>query len=276
MARHLVTVGSARYLYGPRNPIAEDPGLEAAFWAFDQGLGGLLMGVLPSLTASEAYQGRERMVTAFMKYFEAGHIKDGAQISRDRVRLEEQYGMNKQMIARSALSFIFASIVNTTTATFWMVLRLFANKKLLSIARREVAEALNASTEREGSKRLSIGILKNSLSGEMMRMKFNPQRFLAPKAQSGGIHPAAFRGFGGGKTLCPGRRFATNEILLFAALIVHGVDMSSPDGRDIRVPRKNDRVMPVHILEPYPRDRPKVLFRLRDEMKSLRDLTIVI
>lgn len=328
-ARHLVTVGSARYLYGPRNPIAEDPGLEAAFWAFDQGLGGLLMGVLPSLTASEAYQGRERMVTAFMKYFEAGHIKDGAQISRDRVRLEEQYGMNKQMIARSALSFIFASIVNTTTMTFWVVLRLFANKKLLSIARREVAEALNASTDREGSKRLSIGILKNrcptlvavfreslrigsenfsvrlikedvlladryflkkdavvQIAGGIIHVaksiwgddadEFNPQRFLAPKAQSDGIHPAACRGFGGGKTLCPGRHFATNEILLFAALIVHGLDMSSPDGGDIRVPRKNDRVMPVHILEPYPRDRPKVLFRLRDEMKSLRDLTIVI
>ncbi|KAG8423563.1 hypothetical protein J3458_000450 [Metarhizium acridum] len=109
------------------------------------------MGVFPSLTASGAYQGRERMVAAFIKYFEAGHIKDAAEISRDRVRLEKQYGMNKQMIARSALSFIFASIVNTTTTTFWVVLRLFANKTLLSIARREAVEALKASTEREGS-----------------------------------------------------------------------------------------------------------------------------
>ncbi|EXV05688.1 cytochrome P450 [Metarhizium robertsii] len=295
-ARHLVTVGSARYLYGPRNPIAEDQGLEAAFWAFDQGLGGLLMGVLPSLTASEAYQGRERLVTAFMKYFEAGHIKDGAQISRDRVRLEEQYGMNKQMIARSALSFIFASIVNTTTATFWMVLRLFANKKCPTLV------AVFRESLRIGSENFSVRLIKEDvlladryflkkdavvqIAGGIIHAaksiwgddadEFNPQRFLAPKAQSGGIHPAAFRGFGSGKTLCPGRHFATNEILLFAALIVHGLDMSSPDGRDIRVPRKNDRVMPVHILEPYPRDRPKVLFRLRDEMKSLRDLTIVI
>lgn len=327
--RHLVTVGSARYLYGPRNPIAEDPDLEAAFWAFDQGLGGLLMGVWPSVTASEAYQGRERVVNAFTKYLDAGHIKDAARISRDRVRLEEQYGMNQQMIARSALSFIFAGIVNTTTTTFWVVLRLFANKELLNIVRQEVVEALQASEELEGPGKLSIGILKEkcitlfAVFRECLRIgsenfsvrlikedilladryflkkdavvqiaggiihanksiwgddvdDFNPQRFLTQRAKSGGIHPAAFRGFGGGKTLCPGRHFATNEILAFAALIVHGFDITSPGGGEILVPRKNDRVMPVHILEPNSRDRPRVSIKVRDEAKTLQHLTIVM
>lgn len=327
--RHLVAVGSARYLYGPRNPIAEDPNLEAAFWAFDQGLGGLLVGILPSLTASEAYHGREKMVAAFIKYLEAGHIKDAAQISRDRVRVEEQYGMSKQMIARSALSFLFAGIVNTTTTTFWVVLRLFANKELLNIVRKEVAEALKASEDQAGPGRLSIVILKEKCTTllavfrESLRIgsenfsvrlikedvlladqyflkkgcvvqiaggiihanediwgedvdDFNPQRFLTQKAKSGGIHPAAFRGFGGGKTLCPGRHFATNEILLFAALIVHGFDLTSLDGGDISVPPKNDRVMPVHILEPSSSDCPKVLIKPRDEAKLLSDLTVVM
>jgi cytochrome P450 len=105
---------------------------------------------------------------------------------------------------------------------------------------------------------------------------FNPHRFLTARAKAGGIHPAAFRGFGGGKTLCPGRHFATNEILLFAALIVHGFEMTSLGDGEIRVPPKNDRVMPVHILEPPGSKRPKVSIRARNEVKLLQDLTIVI
>lgn len=327
--RHVVTVGSARYLYGPHNPIAEDPELESAFWAFDQGLGGLLMGIAPSITASEAYRGRERMVAGFIKYLDDGHIQDAAQISKDRVRVEREYGMSPQMIARSALSFIFAGIVNTTTTTFWVVLRLFADRDLLKTVRQEVLEALSASEEQHGAGHLGIGYIKDkcptlfavfreslrigsenfsvrlikedtmvadryflkkdavvqiaggvihadkSIWGDDVEI-FNPQRFLTQKAKSGSIHPAAFRGFGGGKTLCPGRHFATNEILLFAALIVHGFDMSSPEGDDIVVPPKNDRVMPVHILEPKSGECPRVLIKPRKEAEILRDIKIVM
>ncbi|KAJ3561065.1 hypothetical protein NPX13_g9088 [Xylaria arbuscula] len=38
-------------------------------------------------------------------------------------------------------------------------------------------------------------------------------------------NPVAFRGFGGGTTLCPGRHFATTEILLFAALLMLRFDV---------------------------------------------------
>ncbi|KAF3761541.1 cytochrome P450, partial [Cryphonectria parasitica EP155] len=37
---------------------------------------------------------------------------------------------------------------------------------------------------------------------------------------SSAVHPAAFRGFGGGRTLCPGRHFATGEILGFVACVL--------------------------------------------------------
>jgi cytochrome P450 len=93
---------------------------------------------------------------------------------------------------------------------------------------------------------------------------FNPGRFLTQKARGGGIHPAAFRGFGGGKTLCPGRHFATNEILVFAAMIVHGFDMTGPDNQPVKVPPKDDGVLPVHILEPHPGNNPQVVIKLRE------------
>jgi len=106
--------------------------------------------------------------------------------------------------------------------------------------------------------------------------EFNPRRFLATgnnaeesTDKSNGaekpspVHPAAFRSFGGGTTLCPGRHFATSEILGFAALVLLTFDIQSAEGDGIEVPRKKDNVMPIHILEP---DRPvNVRISLRED-----------
>ncbi|KAI3391606.1 hypothetical protein diail_7036 [Diaporthe ilicicola] len=45
------------------------------------------------------------------------------------------------------------------------------------------------------------------------------------------INPVAFRGFGGGTSLCPGRHFATSEILLLATLLLLRFDVQPKDGR---------------------------------------------
>ena len=53
------------------------------------------------------------------------------------------------------------------------------------------------------------------------------------RAQHLGAHPAggvAFRGFGGGTVLCPGRHFASTEILVFAALMILRFDMRPVGG----------------------------------------------
>jgi cytochrome P450 len=58
---------------------------------------------------------------------------------------------------------------------------------------------------------------------------FDHARWLpaAAKGRDGGprSNPVAFRGFGGGTTLCPGRHFATNEILLFVAMLLLRFDV---------------------------------------------------
>ncbi|KAL7932692.1 cytochrome P450 [Trichoderma chlorosporum] len=326
--RHLVTVGTARFLFGPHNPIAEQPDLEHDFWAFDHGLGGLLIGLLPSITASKAYKGRERLTAAFRKYLEAGHLDSATLIVGGRARIEKEYGMSLDMTARSALSFLFAGIVNATTTTFWVVLRIFADQQLLNKVRREILEALKLSKQYSGSDSLSIGVVKETcrtlvavyreslrvgsenfsvrmikedtmladryflkkgavvqISGGAIHARstiwgqdvdeFNPDRFLKEKGKSDGFHPAAFRGFGGGKTLCPGRDFATNEILMFAAMIIHAVDITAPGGGRIVVPEKDDRIMPVHILEPL--TNPKVIIKPRvEEAEMLRRLKAVV
>ncbi|MCJ1294630.1 hypothetical protein MMC34_006188 [Xylographa carneopallida] len=55
---------------------------------------------------------------------------------------------------------------------------------------------------------------------------FDPRRFLKIQHPRGGdnhpakLHPAAFRAFGGGSTLCPGRHFATTEVVAVVAMLV--------------------------------------------------------
>lgn len=61
--------------------------------------------------------------------------------------------------------------------------------------------------------------------------RFNHKRFLKeqqPEQRAGGgskQRAAAFRGFGGGVTLCPGRHFATSEILLLTTLLLLRFDL---------------------------------------------------
>ncbi|GAB1315684.1 hypothetical protein MFIFM68171_05894 [Madurella fahalii] len=50
--------------------------------------------------------------------------------------------------------------------------------------------------------------------------KFNHRHFIREGADAKRVNTAAFRGFGGGSTLCPGRHFATIEVLSFAALLM--------------------------------------------------------
>jgi cytochrome P450 len=59
--------------------------------------------------------------------------------------------------------------------------------------------------------------------------QFNPRRFL-PEEKKNRPSEACFRAFGGGKTLCPGRHFATNEILAVVALFIARFDIEPVEG----------------------------------------------
>ncbi|KAK5016151.1 hypothetical protein LTR39_002231 [Cryomyces antarcticus] len=107
-----------------------------------------------------------------------------------------------------------------------------------------------------------------SVWGEDVK-EFKPRRFLAspsahPSAVSAGadekhqtaapepkkLHPAAFRAFGGGSTLCPGRHFAQVEILSFVALFVAGFDVTAVDGALVVAPEKEETRIPLGIQKP--------------------------
>jgi hypothetical protein len=57
---------------------------------------------------------------------------------------------------------------------------------------------------------------------------FNHKRFTRTGSQR--TNPASFRAFGGGTTLCPGRHFATTEILAFVAVTILQFDIRPVSG----------------------------------------------
>ncbi|OAQ99453.1 hypothetical protein LLEC1_03972 [Akanthomyces lecanii] len=188
--------------------------------------------------------------------------------------------MSPDTIARSSLSFLLAGIVNTTTTTFWVFMRLFTDPQLLVSAREEINAALVAGEARNGRDTLSITLVRDrcailsavfreglrvgsenlsvrpfkedtmlvkkqflqngavvQISGGAIHSdrsiwgddvdEFNSSRFLGAKARAGRFQPAAFRRFGGGKTPCPSRHFAINEVLLLTAMIILAFDLES-------------------------------------------------
>jgi cytochrome P450 len=326
---HFVTTATARFLYGPNNPIDADPDLEQAFWDFDRGLLGLLVNILPSLTARKAWKGRENLASAFVTYLISNtHLQGSNQIIQRRCEIARKHGWSTGMIARSELSFLFAGISNTAITSFWMILHIVSRPNLLGEVLEELKQSLEHSksdaeigeisisklkkhcslfvsiyreTVRFGSENFSSRVVTTDtlLSGTFFLRKdaivqisggiihadeniwgadvleFNPCRFLptaktvvegADKGEGatkpGPVHPAAFRPFGGGTTLCPGRHFATSEILGLVAVVLLTFDIRPVGGERIEVPSKKDNVLPIHILEP---DRPvQVRITLRD------------
>lgn len=59
--------------------------------------------------------------------------------------------------------------------------------------------------------------------------EFNHERFLKQQGRQR-PNPVAFRGFGGGTTLCPGRNFATSEILQLVAMLLLRFDVHPAEG----------------------------------------------
>jgi cytochrome P450 len=80
---------------------------------------------------------------------------------------------------------------------------------------------------------------------------FNPRRFMTKDGDSVHAIRAAYRPFGGGATLCPGRHFAFVEVTAVVAAIVGGFEVKPEiEGEPWRLPRKDEKRMPLSVLKP--------------------------
>lgn len=80
--------------------------------------------------------------------------------------------------------------------------------------------------------------------------EFNPRRFLKGQGnKSKRPHAAAMRAFGGGTTLCPGRHFATNEVLAVVSMFIMRYDMVPVEG-EWSLPTTNNTNVAAVVMEP--------------------------
>ncbi len=78
---------------------------------------------------------------------------------------------------------------------------------------------------------------------------FQHRRFIGAEGRTKLLNPVAFRAFGGGTTLCPGRHFATTEILATAAMLIARFDIKPAIGAWPEPNRENSKLW-AQIIEP--------------------------
>lgn len=112
--------------------------------------------------------------------------------------------------------------------------------------------------------------------------EFNPARFMSSAAAGEhlsssaeytatalpkGVPSAAYRAFGGGSVICPGRHFAQNEILGFVALCVNMLDIVDAEtGEAFALPARDDGRIPLSVMKPV--KEPEVLIKRRGGEES--------
>ena len=78
---------------------------------------------------------------------------------------------------------------------------------------------------------------------------FQPQRFLKQKTARSKQNMTAYRPFGGGASMCPGRHFVTLEVLALTAFIVLRFDMQPSSGR-WSIPMQKQESLATNVFPP--------------------------
>ncbi|KAF2837754.1 cytochrome P450 [Patellaria atrata CBS 101060] len=94
--------------------------------------------------------------------------------------------------------------------------------------------------------------------------EFNHKRFLKDVGNKR-VNPAAFRTFGGGNTLCPGRHFATTEVLAVTTMMLIRFDLQPTEGSWPR-PKSEEVRQCDQIIKPS--EDLKIRVSLRKEFKA--------
>jgi cytochrome P450 len=277
----------------------------------------LLANFLPQLFARKAWQGREKLVAAFVKYYSLdGHL-EASDLTQARYQALQSAGLSLTDIARHEASMGLALLANTVPATFWILYDLYSRPELLSEIRRELKRnVIHGSLE--GKLVISVSALSNacplfvSTYQEILRFRstsspvrfaredvvlndkyflkkgsmicipgrpmsknsmvwgtsaerFDPRRFIKSSEhnprQTGG-----FMAFGVSPVICPGRNFASSEILAMVALVIMRVDLI-PEGGVWREPNLNPMAI-SSIMGPV-KGEFSVRVRLREEFKEM-------
>ncbi|KAI9669877.1 MAG: hypothetical protein M1831_006912 [Alyxoria varia] len=332
--RNLLSVSSTNALYGPQNPILQDPSLEQAFWDFNTNLNPLLLNVHPAITARKGHSARRRAAEAFKSYFDSNPVRRSSSLAEARYMIGRKHGIGTSDLGCLEVGTLIGILVNTVPTLFYLLVHVFMNPSLLADVRKELND--NALRESEDSEdkvvidmsnvRSKCALLNSTLQetlrvysegasarfvtqdteidGRLLLKKgnvlqipnavlhrdhntwgdvsFEPRRFMKDSDNLGknisstsderkiksSTSATSYRPFGGGSTVCPGRHFASMEIIGTAAIMIWRFDLSPRNGKSWTLPPTKQQSIveavwpPSHDLE--------VDFKKRDSAHDAR------
>lgn len=318
--RHVFSVCNMKAIYGPENIFAVHPELEDAFWDFEHGMLGLVIDLLPSITARKAYYARKRVLDGLVEYVKTERYKKASPLIQDRVQTNLTFGISQEMSGHAELILMFGILGNAVPSNFWLIANIFSRPELLARIREEVQSAVNIveppslQTESKANMKCKVNsktiarscpllyscyreslrdislltsarlVMEDTLLADKYLLRkgsviqiaggvihhdskvwgkdadsFNPERFLTVESQGSqrtgtplpsGVPSAAFRAFGGGTVICPGRHFAQSELMTLTAVLAMGFDIFDVDGGPLKLPAKDDTRIPLSVMKP--------------------------
>ncbi|KAL1860380.1 hypothetical protein Daus18300_009293 [Diaporthe australafricana] len=293
-SRQTMVKSTSEAVWGPQNPY-RDSSVAEAWKIFEAGF--LTLAVVPLATyfSPKLNQARELAAVAMINYVGKGGHKTASGLVRKRYEHHvEQFGLGLEDFARGELGNTFAVLGNSTPCALWVLYHIFSDNQVLADVRREVSALVvedgTSSSIDLASIKVSCPVLLSTFQ-ETMRYratnsgprvvledhtdtlawgndadKFDHMRF-AQTPGPGQKRPnrVAFRAFGGGHVLCPGRHFASTEIMALAAFLVLQFDVVPVAGQWIEPTCKNS---PVQGSFPIPDEDINVELRARDPSRK--------
>ncbi|KAJ8116888.1 hypothetical protein OPT61_g1789 [Boeremia exigua] len=296
--RHAITVASTDAIYGSLNPYKQRE-VEDSLWAFESRLTPLLVNIMPSITSRKSFKARERLVSAFVKYYKARGHENSSELTYNRWKVQHDAGATTEDIAKLEAAAGIGILSNTVPSTFWTLFDIYSRPSLLLELREEIRknglviepdtglhvvdlasirdschllvssfqETLRLRSNGAPTRVVCKDILLNGQwllkEGSILQMPaptinrqavawgedtddFNPRRFMKDSSQR---RATAFMSFGASPNICPGRHFASGEILAMAAMTILRYDVT-PESGVWRPPVLNTKAMAASVTPP--------------------------
>jgi cytochrome P450 len=127
------------------------------FRNFEDDIGLLAVGFIPSIIARKGYEARGIMTQAFLSYYNAGLDKNATGLVQGRTRAARKWGLTTKDICKTEIAILTASVTNTVPDIFYMICYIFSDLDLLSHLRKEISAIV---TQGGGLDRLALDYTK--------------------------------------------------------------------------------------------------------------------
>lgn len=188
----------------------------------------------PSILASKSLHAREELlIPAFEKYFAENSHQQGSLLVQCRYKHNTDHGLRGRDIAATEVKSSCPVLLSTWQETLRYV--------HIGVSARVVMKDImfdNKYLLKKGATVMTVTPVQHtdaSVWGPTVGT-FDHRRFLQGSGEKR-INRAAFRSFGGGSVLCPGRHFVSTEVLSFAALLLLRFDLKpvTKNGKGVQI-----------------------------------------